>query len=459
MSINIEMRHIRGTYGDSRGGGGEGFHPFAVKCRAEGIGVGSDRDTRRPGRRAIGLAGLILFVGALVVAIAAVANNGASPPTAGRNHPSHRATAASPAPSSHPPASRWPVAGSVSDLSVSLPGMPPVASPANIYADDGAGMLSPAARGVPYRIYVPNSGGSTVTVIDPATYRVIGSFQTGFNPQHVVPGYDLRTLYVTNDLDNSLTPISPVTGQRAGPNIPVADPYNMYFTPNGRYAIVVAEARQALYFRDPHTFALERRIRVSCAGVDHIDFAADGAYLIATCEFAGRLVRVDLHTLKVAGYLDLPGSAPQDIKLDPTGRTFYVADKNRAGVWMIDAATFRATGFLATGPDAHGLYPSRNARDLYVTNRGNGSVSVINFATKKIVSTWWIPGGGSPDMGGVSPDGRVLWLSGRYDSVVYAISTRNGHLLAEIPVGPEPHGLCVWPQPGRYSLGHTGVMR
>ena len=90
--------------------------------------------------------------------------------------------------------------------------MPPVTDPANIYADAGANMLSPAVRGVPYRIYVPNSGGSTVTVIDPATYRVIGTYQTGLNPQHVVPAYDMRTLYVTNDLGNSLTPINPGPG-------------------------------------------------------------------------------------------------------------------------------------------------------------------------------------------------------------------------------------------------------
>ena len=274
-----------------------------------------------------------------------------------------------------------------------------------------------------------------------------------------MPAYDLRTLYVTNDLGNSLTPISPRTGRPAGPDIPVDDPYNMYFTPDGRYAIVVAETRQHLDFRNPHTFALEHRISVDCAGVDHIDFAARGAYLIATCEFSGRLVRVDLHTLKVAGYLNLPGSAPQDIKLDPAGRTFYVADKTHAGVWLIDAATFRPTGFIPTGPDAHGLYPSRDAQYLYVTNRGNGSITVISFATKKVVTTWWIPGGGSPDMGGLSPDGKVFWLSGRYDSVVYAVSTVTGQLLAKIPVGVQPHGLCVWPQPGRYSLGHTGITR
>jgi len=418
------------------------------------------RHARRRRLRATWLAGGALTLGALVAAVVGARPGDSAPaPVGAIRGPHPAATFAAPRPSPRHPASMWPVASPVADLSVPLPGMPPVARPANIYADDGAGMLSPAARGVPYRIYVPNSGGSTVTVIDPATYRVIGSYWAGLNPQHVVPGYDLHTLYVTNDLGNSLTPVSPATGRRAGPNIAVSDPYNMYFTPDGRYAIVVAEARQELDFRDPHTFALARRVKVDCAGVDHIDFAANGAYLIATCEYSGRLVRVDLHTLKVAGYLDLPGSAPQDIKLDPAGRTFYVADKNRAGVWMIDAATFWAAGFLPTGPDAHGLYPSRDARDLYVTNRGIGSVTVISFATKKIVKTWWIPGGGSPDMGGVSPDGRVLWVSGRYNGVVYAISTVTGHLLAEIPVGPQPHGLCVWPQPGRYSLGHTGVMR
>jgi YVTN family beta-propeller protein len=416
-------------------------------------------------RRLAWLGGVFLAVTAIVAVFALVFRPTPDSHPRASAQPSHRtATPAStvrpaPQPSASRPSASWPVASPIADLSTPLPGMPPVTDPANIYADAGANMLSPVVRGVPYRIYVPNSGGSTVTVINPVTYRVIGTYQSGLNPQHVVPAYDLRTLYVTNDQANSLTPINPRTGRPAGRNIPVDDPYNMYFTPDGRYAIVVAESRQNLDFRDPHTFALRHRIHVNCAGVDHIDFAATGAYLIATCEFAGRLVRVDLHTLRVAGYLNLPGSAPQDIKLDPAGRIFYVADKNHGGVWLINAATFTVIGFIPTGPDAHGLYPNRNARYLYVTNRGNGTITLISFATRKIVATWRIPGGGSPDMGNLSPDGKVFWVSGRYDNVVYAISTANGHLLAKIPVGSQPHGLCVWPQPGRYSLGHTGIAR
>jgi YVTN family beta-propeller protein len=329
----------------------------------------------------------------------------------------------------------------------------------NIYAAAGANMFSPAVRGVPSKVYVPESASSYVDVIDPTTYKVVDRYFTGLDPQHVVPSWDLHTLYATNDLANTLTPINPMTGKPAGPNIPVTDPYNLYFTPDGRHAIVVEEAKQILAFRDPHTFALVKNVPVSCAGVDHADFSPDGSFAIFSCEFAAKMVRVDLATMTVAGYLPLPGSGPQDVKLDAAGKIFYAADMYKGGVWMIDAATFQTLGFIPTGRDAHGLYVSRDGKDLYVSNRGAGSISVIDLATRSLVTTWSIPGGGSPDMGNVSADGHQLWLSGRYDACVYVISTLDGHLIAKIPVPNKPHGLAVWPQPGRYSVGHTGIMR
>jgi YVTN family beta-propeller protein len=331
----------------------------------------------------------------------------------------------------------------------------------NVYAHTRAGMFTPVTRRARYLIYVPDSRGSGVYVINPNTYKVIRYIQTGTMVQHVVPGWDLRTLYSTNDTGNSLTPINPDTGRRAGRNIPVADPYNMYFTPDGRHAIVVEEAEQTLAFRDPHTFALQKALDVHCPGVDHMDFSADGSFALASCEFSGQMVRINLRTETVDGYVHVGGS-PQDVKLSPDGRTFYVANRflpnlGASGVQLIDARTLRLVKFMRTPLDAHGLYVSRNTKQLYVTSRAGGAISVIDFATRRIVATWRVPG--TPDMGGVSPDGKVLWLAGRYTGSVYAISTTNGHVIATIPAGISPHGLCVWPQPGRYSTGHTGVMR
>ena len=352
-------------------------------------------------------------------------------------------------------------------------GMPAVTDPANLYSDAGEGKLSDAVKGALARVYVPNLRSNDVWVIDPATYTVVDKFKVGLNPQHVVPSWDLKTLWVANNAENtmkgSLTAIDPLTG-KPGRQIAVDDPYNMYFTPDGKEAIVVAEARLRLDFRDPQTMKLKSSLQTpGCKGINHADFSIDGRFAIFTCEFGGTLVKIDMVGRKVVGYLKLSiGRMPQDIRISPDGAVFYVADMMADGVFVIDGAAFKEIGFVKTGKGTHGLYPSRDGKKLYVTNRGSnkihgaergmGSVSVLDFATRKVDVTWPIPGGGSPDMGNVSADGKWLWLSGRYDNVVYAFDTASGAVKI-IPVGLEPHGLTVWPQPGRYSLGHTGNMR
>jgi DNA-binding beta-propeller fold protein YncE len=330
----------------------------------------------------------------------------------------------------------------------------------DVYAADRPGRLSAVVAHDPARVYVPNSDSDTVDVISQRTARIVGHFDAGRLPQHVTPSWDLRTLWVTNDAGNSLTPIDPRTS-RPGRPVPVLDPYNLYFTVDGRRAIVVAEAVRELDFREPYTMRLLHALPVpQCAGVDHMDFTANGSFALASCEFAARTIVVDLRRERVVRSIPLrAGAMPQDVKLSPDGSTFYVADMASGGVWLIDARTWRRIGFQPTGRGAHGLYPSRDSRRLFVSNRGEGTITVISFRTRRPIAKWYLPGGGSPDMGGVSADGRVLWLSGRYNAEVYAISTRTGRLLHRIPVGRGPHGMCVWPQPGRYSIGHTGIMR
>ncbi len=341
-------------------------------------------------------------------------------------------------------------------------GMPLITAPkgpTDVYDHTRPGQLSPAVDGVPSRVYVPNSESNTVDVIDPATFSVVDHFPVGVLPQHVTPSWDLKTLYVDNDSGNSLTPIDPATG-RPGSPIPVEDPYNLYFTPDGKRAVVVAEKLRRLDFRDPHTFQVVKSLQVPCQGVDHADFTADGSIMIVSCEFSGELLEIDLDAMALRGVLHV-GAMPQDVKLSPDGRVVYVAD-GRNGVDVIDPVQLRQIGFIPTGKNAHGLYISRDSKVMYVSNRGakgarEGTVSVVDLPSRTVSATW--PIGGSPDMGGVSADGTQLWLSGRYDEAVYVIDTSSGALLHTIKVGKGPHGLCVFPQPGRYSIGHTGVFR
>jgi DNA-binding beta-propeller fold protein YncE len=355
----------------------------------------------------------------------------------------------------------------------SLDGMPAVLDPGNVYSEAGPRHFSAAVSGALERVYVPEIRENRVDVIDPATFSVVDHFRAGPKPQHVIPSWDLKTLWVAGSgrrhSPGSLTPIDPLSG-KPGATIRVPDAYNMYFSPDGKSAIVVAEGFRQLEFRDPQTMALKSVLSVpQCRGINHADFSIDGRYAIFTCEFEGSLVKIDTEAPKVLGVLNLSTSGmPQDIRLSPDGKVFYVADMMADGVFLIDGDAFSEIGFVATGIGAHGLYPSRDGTELYVSNRGShqvhgpshgtGSVSVIDFSTHLVKVTWFIPGGGSPDMGNVSADGRLLWLSGRFDNVVYAIDTSTGEVQT-IKVGREPHGLTVWPQPGRYSLGHTGNMR
>ena len=379
---------------------------------------------------------------------------------------------------------------------VAVQGMPPVVDARNLYSEIGPKHLSAAVRGDLARIYVPNLRSNDVSVIDPALMKVVDRFKVGISPQHVIPSWDLRTLWVANNAERqntgSLTPIDPITG-KPGQGVPGDDPYNMYFTPDGKSAIVVAEARRRLDFRDPHTMAMQYAIEVpKCGGINHAEFSIDGRYALFTCEFDGAIAKIDLAARKVEGYLRLsmpktrlregvdprnPGASeicttkkgmPQDVRASPDGKRFYVADMSADGVHIVDGASFKQVGFISSGPGTHGLYPSRDGKLLYITNRGThrihgkrrgpGSVDVMSFATEKIVAHWAIPNGGSPDMGNVSADGKWLWLAGRFDDVVYRIDTHSGDV-RQVKVGGEPHGLTVWPQPGRYSLGHTGNLR
>jgi YVTN family beta-propeller protein len=324
-----------------------------------------------------------------------------------------------------------------------------------------------------------------VQVIDPRTFTVIATYPTGREPQHVVPSWDMKTLWVNDDLGDNMVPIDPETGTPGKP-VHVEDPYNLYFTPDGAHALVMAERLSRIDVLNPKTMALERSLPVPCQGLNHADYSADLSFFVASCEFSGQLLVIDRYATRVIKVINLnntktagatspaeamrmggpksalmPGasSMPQDVRLAPDGTRFLVADMLRNGIWVVKASTQAVEGFIPTGLGAHGVYPDREGRRIFVSNRDAGTVSVLDAASLTITATWKIPGGGSPDMGGVSADGSQLWLSGRYDSEVYVFDTTTGALIKRIKVNPGPHGLLVWPQPGSFSLGHTGNMR
>jgi YVTN family beta-propeller protein len=406
--------------------------------------------SRRPRIPYMGLVGLLVVALALVFVVRAFGSGG-TPSSSGP-----ASTGAAPGASSggtgttgHPPTST----GSGHPATpTSRPGG------TNVYAAIEDPKLSPAVANDPQYLYVPNGIPGTVEVIDPVTYRIVRTIHLGYRsfPEHVTPSWDLRWLYVDTSAASELAVIDPRTGKLARIIHDITHPYNLYFTPDGRYAIDVAEYVNELRFYDPHTWKLVKALPIPGNGPDHMDFSADGGYLLIGCEFDGNVFKVSLKTLSVVGRVNITG-LPVDVKLSPDGTVFYVANQGTGGVYVIDPVTMKVVKFIRTGRGAHGMAISRDTTELYLTNRLAGTLSVINFAQRRVTHTYML--GGSPDMVQVSTDGSQIWISNRYGTTVEVVSATDGHIIKQIQVGTDPHGISLFPQPGRFSLGHNGVYR
>jgi YVTN family beta-propeller protein len=331
--------------------------------------------------------------------------------------------------------------------------------PTNIYRAITSKTLAPQVRNDPEYVYVPNGDPGTVEVIDPSTYTVVRRMSFGFHtyPEHVTPSYDLRWLYADVDGANALAKIDPRTGKLVRMIHGIERPYNLYFTPDGARAIDVAEYDDTLVFMDPHTWKPIKAVTMPCRGSDHADFGPPGtSYLLISCEYDGNVIKVDWKKMQVLRVLNV-GGMPIDVKLTPNGKRFLVANQGLGGVSIIDPATMKQTGFIPTAQGAHGMALSRDTTHMYVTDRLAGEISRIDLSTLKVDATWNV--GGSPDMAQVSPDGSELWVTNRFGTTVSVISTKTGKVIHHIEVGPDPHGLTYFPEPGRFSLGHNGVYR
>lgn len=341
----------------------------------------------------------------------------------------------------------------------------PTATPepiGGVYSGSAGGVVDPSIADLPHRVYVPNETSNDIAVIDPETFEVVGRFAVGSAPEHVSPDWDLGTLYVNNMNDATLTVIDPLT-QAAVETMQVPFPYNLFFTPDGSKAIVVADylgidlvADNGLHFYDRETWEPLKFLQVPYPGVNHLDFSPDGSYLMVSTESAGHVVKIDTTTMEIVGTVDVGGS-PLDVRLAPEGDIFYVANQGTHGVDLVDGDTLEHVGFIPTGQGAHAFAFSRDTSRLFVTNRLEGTLTVIDTASREVVDVWEV--GGSPDMATVSPDGSQLWVSNRFHGTVVVINPDNGDVLATIETGGNPHGLTYWPQPGTISLGHNGNMR
>src|SRR3569623_508273 len=103
---------------------------------------------------------------------------------------------------------------------------------------------------------------------------------------------------------------------------------------------------------------------MGCNGVDHLDMAATGRYLLVSCEYDGQVIKVDTEQMAITGRVN-HGSQPIDNKHSSAGSGFFIANQGRLGVSSVDPIAMRELAFLPTGQGAHGMAISRDSSSLY----------------------------------------------------------------------------------------------
>ena len=189
--------------------------------------------------------------------------------------------------------------------------------PAGVYAATVSGEIDPSIADVPERVYVPNELSGDVTVIDPATFTVIGRFATGAYPEHVTPDWDLQRLLVSNMNGGTLSVVDPRTAQTVDTITLSIFPYAVYFTVDGQKAIVVTDyispsliEDNGVHFYDRETWELLKFVQVPWPGADDLDLSVDGSYLMVSAEYSGVIARVDTREMALSGSV-VVGSPPR----------------------------------------------------------------------------------------------------------------------------------------------------
>ncbi|QSB14647.1 YncE family protein [Natronosporangium hydrolyticum] len=343
-----------------------------------------------------------------------------------------------------------------------LPGMPEYLTSDNVYGGAGPEMFAEHVRDHPAVVYAASYRDDEVYIIDQATGEVVDIVPGGPGPRYIVPGYDLSTLYVaaSDPTDSGLVVIDPANNSPAD-FVDLPEISNLYFAPDGTYAIAVAETAGGLDFYHPNSWQHAGSLDLpGCHGASHLDYSADGRTMLVSCAGAGKVVALatdSLDQLAEFDFTEQDASSPQDVRLTPDGQYFLVADAGAGGVQLLAGDASTVSGFVATGEGAHAIYFSRDAQHAYVVNRDEANVTVLDLGSFSAVAEWPVPTS-TLDLGGVNADGTLLWLAGG-DDEVYAIDTDSGELRTRTTVGPGTYSVTVWPQPGRYSLGHTGSLR
>ncbi|MDE2583376.1 MAG: YncE family protein [Rhodospirillales bacterium] len=305
-----------------------------------------------------------------------------------------------------------------------------------LFALLGAALAAPRPAAAEGLAFVMNSGAASISVIDMSTEKPLRRIPVLREPHHWALSPDGRSLIIGDSSGNSLFFLNPMTGavQR---RIVVADPYQLGFSPNGRFLTVNGLARNQIDVYAAASMKLLHRFPIRSMP-SHLAYSPDSRRLFVTLQGTNRLVAIDLQAMRVLW--DRPvGNTPAGV-LWQNGK-LLVCDMGTDYVAEVDPEDGKVIGHVVTEKGAHNLFRSPDGKTIWVNNRVSGTTTVLDAATLRPLRTYHIPGG--PDDLFFAPDGKV-WITRRFAESVAVLNPATGKFDL-IDVGRSPHGIFLSP--------------
>jgi YVTN family beta-propeller protein len=293
-------------------------------------------------------------------------------------------------------------------------------------------------------VIVLNSDEASYSVLSRSTRTEIARLPVGREPHHLIVTPDGKEVLIGSTVTNELTGLDIKTGERKRVVRDIIDPYHLGFSPNGKWFVTAAYRLDHVDIFHADSFRLAGRIFIDGLP-SHMAFDADSKTVFVTLQQSGRLAAFDLATQTVKWNVPV-GNAPAGVVMLPDDQRLLVALTGEDGIVIVDPKDGAMKGNLQTGKGAHNFWPKGDGRHYFLSNRVEGTVSLIDTKDDlRVVGSVRVPGG--PDCMDITPDGKELWVTQRFLRRVAVIDVDRMKVVASIPVGKSPHGVFMLQSP------------
>jgi len=302
-------------------------------------------------------------------------------------------------------------------------------------------------------LYVGNSRGDDVSIVDLTSLKVIGDIKLGEKIHGVAVQPDGKRLFVTVESDHTLRIIDTATRHMVGTVNVSGRPNQVAVTPDGKYVAVpirdgdkvdiVDVAKQevvkSLPIKEPHN-ALN---------------IGSNRYMFVSSMASHEINIIDLEKMDYSAVIPV-GGRPRPYVVAPDGKTMFVAVADLHGFVIVDIPdkkiidrveipdehpTPHPLKYESSDTRTHGLALTPDGNELWVSSLLDDCVYIYDVKNKKFVGK--VPTGGGPNWLAFTPDGKYLCVSNADSDDVSIIDVKNRRELTRIKVGKVPKRLAV----------------